>query len=186
MARIFTPAVSLPHDSRNLFAQKYASFPWLEDSQAAAGSPEQVTPWWMQVETLRNGLDAQPGAHDRGLLPRQAFTPSLDRKQMVWDTLVDADLASNTQGWQWAAVAERTPLLLRIFNPITQGEKFDAGRVCQALDPMPRKPSFQVDLQALGSSAALLSEHGIELDKDTPTHASIIRSPAIEPLPWPP
>ena len=49
---------------------------------------------------------------------------------MVWDTLVDADLASNTQGWQWAAGcgADAAPYF-RIFNPITQGEKFDkSGR----------------------------------------------------------
>jgi len=43
-----------------------------------------------------------------------------------WENLVDADLASNTQGWQWAAGcgADAAPYF-RIFNPITQGEKFD-------------------------------------------------------------
>ena len=41
-----------------------------------------------------------------------------------WDTLVDADLASNTQGWQWAAQncgADAAPYF-RIFNPILQGK----------------------------------------------------------------
>lgn len=44
-----------------------------------------------------------------------------------WDTLVDADLASNSANWQWVAGcgADAAPYF-RIFNPITQGEKFDA------------------------------------------------------------
>ena len=43
------------------------------------------------------------------------------------DTLVDADLANNTFGWQWAAGcgADATPWF-RIFNPVLQGRKFDA------------------------------------------------------------
>jgi len=43
-----------------------------------------------------------------------------------WDTLVDANLASNTLGWQWTAGcgADAAPFF-RIFNPVTQGEKFD-------------------------------------------------------------
>ena len=43
-----------------------------------------------------------------------------------WDTLVDADLANNTQGWQWTAGtgADAAPYF-RIFNPVTQGERFD-------------------------------------------------------------
>jgi len=44
-----------------------------------------------------------------------------------WDTLVDADLANNTLGWQWSAGtgADAAPYF-RIFNPVTQGERFDA------------------------------------------------------------
>jgi deoxyribodipyrimidine photo-lyase len=43
-----------------------------------------------------------------------------------WDTLVDADLASNTLGWQWVAGtgADAAPYF-RIFNPVTQAAKFD-------------------------------------------------------------
>jgi len=43
-----------------------------------------------------------------------------------WDTLVDADLANNTLGWQWVAGcgADASPFF-RVFNPITQGVKFD-------------------------------------------------------------
>ncbi|MBN9670297.1 cryptochrome/photolyase family protein [Roseibium aggregatum] len=42
------------------------------------------------------------------------------------DTLLDADLANNSASWQWVAGsgADAAPYF-RIFNPITQGEKFD-------------------------------------------------------------
>ncbi len=44
-----------------------------------------------------------------------------------WDTLVDGDLANNTQGWQWSAGsgADAQPFF-RIFNPVSQGERFDS------------------------------------------------------------
>lgn len=43
-----------------------------------------------------------------------------------WDTLLDADLANNTQGWQWTAGcgADAAPYF-RVFNPVAQGERFD-------------------------------------------------------------
>ena len=42
------------------------------------------------------------------------------------DTLVDADLANNTMGWQWTAGCgvDAAPYF-RVFNPVLQGEKFD-------------------------------------------------------------
>lgn len=45
-----------------------------------------------------------------------------------WDTLFDADLANNTLGWQWVAGcgADAAPYF-RVFNPVTQGKKFDAA-----------------------------------------------------------
>lgn len=47
-------------------------------------------------------------------------------EKWFWDTLVDADLANNAAGWQWVAGsgADAAPYF-RIFNPITQSEKFD-------------------------------------------------------------
>lgn len=43
-----------------------------------------------------------------------------------WDTLVDADLANNTLGWQWVAGcgADAAPYF-RVFNPVTQAKRFD-------------------------------------------------------------
>jgi deoxyribodipyrimidine photo-lyase len=45
-----------------------------------------------------------------------------------WDTLVDADSASNPANWQWVAGsgADASPYF-RIFNPVTQSKKFDAA-----------------------------------------------------------
>lgn len=59
------------------------------------------------------------------------------------DCLLDADLAANTSGWQWVAGsgADAAPYF-RIFNPVTQGKKFDAEghyvrRFCPELAAMP-------------------------------------------------
>ena len=45
-----------------------------------------------------------------------------------WDTLFDADLANNSLGWQWVAGcgADAAPYF-RVFNPVTQGKKFDGA-----------------------------------------------------------
>lgn len=50
----------------------------------------------------------------------------LQGARWFWDTLVDADLANNTLGWQWTAGtgADAAPYF-RVFNPVTQAEKFD-------------------------------------------------------------
>ena len=61
------------------------------------------------------------------LLTKNLRTHWLEGARWFWDTLVDADLANNTLGWQWIAGcgADAAPYF-RIFNPVTQGEKFDA------------------------------------------------------------
>lgn len=48
-------------------------------------------------------------------------------RDWFWDCLVDADLGNNSASWQWVAGcgADAAPYF-RIFNPITQGEKFDS------------------------------------------------------------
>lgn len=52
--------------------------------------------------------------------------PWLSGARFFWDTLVDADLANNTLGWQWAAGcgADAAPYF-RVFNPFLQSERFD-------------------------------------------------------------
>jgi deoxyribodipyrimidine photo-lyase len=48
-------------------------------------------------------------------------------EEWFWDCLFDADLANNSAGWQWVAGcgADAAPYF-RIFNPVTQGERFDS------------------------------------------------------------
>jgi deoxyribodipyrimidine photo-lyase len=66
-------------------------------------------------------------------------------EQWFWDTLLDACPANNPAGWQWVAGsgADASPYY-RIFNPIIQGEKFDANgdyvrRFVPELKDMPDK-----------------------------------------------
>jgi len=66
-------------------------------------------------------------------------------ERWFWDTLCDADLASNSASWQWVAGsgADAAPYF-RIFNPVTQGEKFDPDgsyvrRYVPELESLPTK-----------------------------------------------
>jgi deoxyribodipyrimidine photo-lyase len=87
-----------------------------------------------------------------------------------WDTLVDADLANNSAGWQWIAGcgADAAPYF-RIFNPLTQGQKFDpegnyVRRFVPEIAGLPDK-YLHSPWQA---PAAVLAEAGIELGLDYP------------------
>ena len=65
-------------------------------------------------------------------------------EQWFWDTLCDADPANNPLNWQWVAGsgADAAPYF-RVFNPVLQGEKFDADgdyvRRCPELVALPDK-----------------------------------------------
>lgn len=59
-------------------------------------------------------------------LVKDLFIRWQEGARWFWDTLVDADLANNTLGWQWVGGcgADAAPYF-RVFNPTLQGEKFD-------------------------------------------------------------
>jgi len=59
-------------------------------------------------------------------LTKHLLLPWQKGEDWFWDTLVDADPASNAASWQWTAGsgADAAPYF-RVFNPITQGQKFD-------------------------------------------------------------
>ncbi len=59
-------------------------------------------------------------------LVKHLLLPWQDGAAWFWDTLVDADLASNSAQWQWVAGsgADAAPYF-RVFNPVLQGRKFD-------------------------------------------------------------
>jgi deoxyribodipyrimidine photo-lyase len=84
-----------------------------------------------------------------------------------WDCLVDADLANNSASWQWVAGSgvDAAPYF-RIFNPVTQGEKFDADgqytrRFVPELSKLPHKFLFkpwEAPNQLLLASGVILGE----------------------------
>lgn len=85
-----------------------------------------------------------------------------------WDTLVDADPASNPFGWQWiAGCGDDAAPYFRIFNPVTQAERFDphgeyVGRWApEDLTPLGTEPI--VDLQE-SRKAALAAYSDIKAD----------------------
>jgi deoxyribodipyrimidine photo-lyase len=62
-------------------------------------------------------------------LVKDLLLPWLEGARWFWDTLVDADLANNTLGWQWIAGCGADPApYFRIFNPASQATRFDPGK----------------------------------------------------------
>lgn len=109
----------------------YAGFPWRPDAAALAA--------WQKGRTGIPMVDAgmrqlwQTGwMHNRvrmivaSFLIKHLLQPWQDGEAWFWDTLVDADLATNAASWQWVAGsgADAAPFF-RIFNPVLQGQKFD-------------------------------------------------------------
>jgi deoxyribodipyrimidine photo-lyase len=85
-------------------------------------------------------------------------------EQWFWDTLVDADHASNPFGWQWVAGsgADAAPYF-RVFNPELQREKFDPdGAYVRKWVPevgTDRYPEPIVDLRETRAAALAAYEH---------------------------
>ncbi len=91
-------------------------------------------------------------------------------EQWFWDTLVDADPASNPANWQWVAGtgADAAPYF-RIFNPILQGEKFDpeGGYVRKWIPEIARLPDKLIH-KPWTAKPAQLAAAGVELGKTYP------------------
>jgi len=87
-----------------------------------------------------------------------------------WDTLVDADPASNVANWQWVAGsgADAAPYF-RIFNPVRQGEKFDrAGEYVRRWVPEIAKLPDRYVHAPWTAPAGVLDEAGIRLGETYP------------------
>jgi deoxyribodipyrimidine photo-lyase len=120
-----------PHTADAPMDARFERFPWRDNAQQLAA--------WQRGRTGIPLVDAgmrqlwhTGWMHNRvrmivaSFLTKNLLLPWQDGARWFWDTLVDADLASNSLGWQWTAGsgADAAPYF-RVFNPALQGEKFD-------------------------------------------------------------
>jgi len=123
--------IHFPQTPEQPLREKFAKFPWASNAKGLRA--------WQRGQTGYPLVDAgmrelwQTGwMHNRvrmivaSFLVKHLRIEWLEGARWFWDTLVDADLASNTLGWQWSAGcgADAAPYF-RIFNPILQSQKFD-------------------------------------------------------------
>jgi deoxyribodipyrimidine photo-lyase len=120
-----------PHTPAKPLRTNYEDFPWKYDPTALAAWSAGATGYPIVDAGMRE-LWNTGWMHNRvrmiaaSFLIKDLLIDWTRGANWFWDTLVDADLASNTLGWQWVAGcgADAAPFF-RIFNPTSQGEKFD-------------------------------------------------------------
>jgi len=181
-----------PHTAAAPLRADYARFPWVND-------PVGLRAWqrgrmgFPIVDAGMRQLWSLGWMHNRvrmivaSFLVKDLRVSWLEGARWFWDTLVDADLAANTLGWQWAAGcgADAAPYF-RIFNPTSQGKKFDPnGEYVRQWVPELTKLSA-ADIHAPAESLPqTLAAAGIELGQDYPEpivdHA-VARQRALESL----
>lgn len=121
-----------PHTPEQPLNVKYADFPWRENHAELLAAWQRGQTGFPIVDAGMRELWHTGWMHNRvrmivaSLLVKNLRVPWTAGAKWFWDTLVDADLANNTLGWQWSAGcgADAAPYF-RIFNPVRQGEKFD-------------------------------------------------------------
>jgi deoxyribodipyrimidine photo-lyase len=120
-----------PHTAGAPLRADYARFPWVNDPVGLRAWQRGRTGFGIVDAGMRQ-LWATGWMHNRvrmivaSFLVKDLRISWIEGARWFWDTLVDADLAANTLGWQWAAGcgADAAPYF-RIFNPTSQAEKFD-------------------------------------------------------------
>jgi len=112
---------------------EFGNFPWRQDYGDDLQAWQRGLTGYPLIDAGMRELYATGWMHNRvrmitaSFLTKHLLIPWQEGARWFFDTLVDADLASNSAGWQWVAGcgADASPYF-RVFNPITQGEKFDA------------------------------------------------------------
>jgi deoxyribodipyrimidine photo-lyase len=149
---------------------QFLRFPWRRDSKGLRAWQKGLTGYPIVDAGMRE-LWATGWMHNRvrmitgSFLVKDLLLPWLEGARWFWDTLVDADLANNTLGWQWISGcgADAAPYF-RIFNPLSQAAKFDphGTYISQWLPDLnaPEYPAQIVDHKrarerALGALAAI-------------------------------
>ncbi len=125
--------VHFPHTVNEPLRDQFRAFPWGHDDAALAAWQRGQTGYPVVDAGMRE-LWTTGWMHNRvrmvvaSFLVKHLLVDWRAGAAWFWDTLVDADLANNTLGWQWVAGcgADAAPYF-RIFNPILQGRKFDPG-----------------------------------------------------------
>ena len=111
--------------------EAFDRFPWRDDDAGFVAWTRGRTGYPIVDAGMRE-LWATGWMHNRvrmavaSFLIKHLLLPWQGGERWFWDTLVDADEAQNAQNWQWVAGsgADAAPYF-RIFNPISQGRKFD-------------------------------------------------------------
>jgi deoxyribodipyrimidine photo-lyase len=124
-----------PHTTERPLDARFERFPWAENP-ALLEAWQRGRTGYPIVDAGMRELWTTGWMHNRvrmivaSLLTKNLRQPWLAGARWFWDTLVDADLAANTLGWQWTAGcgADAAPFF-RIFNPVLQAERYDPGRV---------------------------------------------------------
>lgn len=106
-------------------------FPWASDP-AALQAWQRGRTGYPLVDAGMRELWATGWMHNRvrmvtaSFLSKHLMIDWREGEAWFWDTLLDADLGNNAAGWQWVAGsgADAAPYY-RIFNPVTQSERFD-------------------------------------------------------------
>ena len=179
-----------PHTPAEPLRADFKKFPWRKDAAWLCAWQKGLTGYPIVDAGMRE-LWATGWMHNRvrmivaSFLVKDLLLSWTQGTRWFWDTLVDADLAQNTLGWQWTAGcgADAAPYF-RVFNPISQGEKFDlqgdyVRRWCPELAKLPgewlHKP-WQAPSETLAHA-------GVKLGRDYPepivSHA-IAREVALE------
>jgi deoxyribodipyrimidine photo-lyase len=110
---------------------EFARFPWQKNTKWLRSWQRGCTGYPL-VDAGMHELWTTGWMHNRvrmvaaSLLVKHLLISWQEGAAWFWDTLVDADLANNTMGWQWVAGcgADAAPYF-RIFNPTVQAAKFD-------------------------------------------------------------
>ena len=119
------------HTTDQPLRPEFAAFPWRPDRMKLRAWQSGRTGYPVVDAGMRE-LWHTGWMHNRvrmvvgSFLVKDLLVPWREGAAWFWDTLVDADLANNTLGWQWTAGcgADAAPFF-RIFNPVAQGERFD-------------------------------------------------------------
>lgn len=121
-----------PDSDQHPLRSEFAQFPWRNDDDELRNWQKGLTGYPIVDAGMRQ-LWNTGWMHNRvrmivaSFLIKDLLIDWRKGAEWFWDTLVDADLANNSMGWQWVAGcgADAAPYF-RIFNPVTQSEKFDA------------------------------------------------------------